>query len=505
MTQVAASTLFVTLILGTALPGAAQELSANEVVRLAADSNPALRLALLEARRAEQGVTLEESRLGWTFTAEAGATHTESPQATTMGITVGSSDAFDVATQLSGTFETGTRLTARVEGSRRIRRVNPIATTDEIVEIGPTYDLTAQLTVTQPLLRGFGIDLARAPIRVAESQADAARAARDRAASEVLRDALTAYWQLWYASVAEGVEREALQVATRQRDDAQARVAKGTLAAVEVLSFEQQVAAREEAIAAAALDRQTAGLEVGRILGTGPTRGGGYAATAAAQDAEEIAAAGPDEAARIALRIAPELQELRAGVEAARAQVRLAGEQQRPRFDVEGWVLLSGVGDRDAVAPFEQVGTLGAVSAHLGAVFELPLSPTLRRAEHARALLALEAAEARLHAGELSIDAQARTLAARVTAQRQRLALAQRSADVARQLVEAERARFGLGTTTPLQVLTAEDALRSAELRVARAHVDARIAALALAHLTGQLLGEHRQAIARGRTQRTER
>jgi outer membrane protein len=144
------------------------------------------------------------------------------------------------------------------------------------------------------------------------------------------------------------------------------------------------------------------------------------------------------------------------------------------------------------------------VSAHLGAVFELPLSSRLRDAEQQRALLALDAAEERLRAAELSIEAQARTQAARVAAARQRVALAQRTAEVARRLVEAERARFALGTTTPLQVLTAEDSLRSAELRVARAQVDARLASLALAHLTGELLSEHRGAIA-ARSTRSDR
>jgi len=55
----------------------------------------------------------------------------------------------------------------------------------------------------------------------------------------------------------------------------------------------------------------------------------------------------------------------------------------------------------------------------------------------------------------------------------------------------AEQARLSTGASTPLIVVEAEENLRSAELRVARARADLMQTSLKIDHLTGALLLRH--------------
>lgn len=484
--------LFATL---AASPAAAETLSDAEAVRIAMRSNPTLRAAVLDARRADASVAAEDARLGWVLLLDGGATHAETPQSTTGGITESRSDSVDVGAQVGRTFTLGTAVSVRADGSRRTTQFNPVATTTDTIDIGPTYDLGVELDVTQPLLRGAGTDVGTAPLRTAEAQRDAARAARDGTASQVLRDLLAAYWELWYATVALDVERSAKDLAVRQRDDARARVANGSLAAVEVLSFDARLAGLEESVAAAEVEREARALDVGRLLGIPADRAAELLTPpdavpeAAATDRSAADVAG--EATRAAIARSAELREMRAALHAARIQARVAGDTLQPRLDLVGWVRLSGLGDRDPVAPFEAVGQASSVSAHVGAELELPLSTAQRRAIVEGAALGAETAEERLRETELRIAADVRAQAARLDAARRRVALALSTVETSRALAEAERGRFAIGTATALQVLAAEDGLRAAELRVARARVDAKAAALALGHLTGSLLGTY--------------
>jgi hypothetical protein len=61
-----------------------------------------------------------------------------------------------------------------------------------------------------------------------------------------------------------------------------------------------------------------------------------------------------------------------------------------------------------------------------------------------------------------------------------------------RSLLGGERARFELGGSLPIQVQQAEDDLRRAKLRVARARVDLVQEQTIVLHLAGRLLGEYR-------------
>src|SRR5690606_31324937 len=100
----------------------------------------------------------------------------------------------------------------------------------------------------------------------------------------------------------------------------------------------------------------------------------------------------------------------------------------------------------------------------------------------------IDAAEARYEARVAALEAQAAAVIRQLETQAQRTALAQRSAEIAAQLAEAERQRLALGDSTPMELLAAQQTERESALRHLRSLVDHASASLLVDHLSGALL-----------------
>jgi outer membrane protein TolC len=385
----------------------------------------------------------------------------------------------------------GTDLSLRVEGSQQ-RSVstftnvasNPPTTTQ--LAVGPNWGALVRLSATQPLLRGAGRDVAEAQLDVARVNRVSAASSRDRTASQLLVDALGAYWELYYASRALDIQRKSLELARAQRDETEARVRTGSLAPVERLTFDTRIATLEEDVAKAEAEELDRSTELARQLGDA-----GLTQRRADTSRTPSTANVPTGDLRgLALTASYDVVEQEQAVRLAEVQAKTAADSLRPRLDLEGYVQAQGLGARAVSPALDQVGSLRAVSAHVGLVYELPLDTTQRRAERDRADLAIDAARKRLDATKQKVTADVDTAVRKDETARKRIALAEQSLEIARRQLDAETARFRTGSSTALQVREAEDQVRSAELRAARASVDLAIAHQQIAHLTGRLLAE---------------
>jgi outer membrane protein TolC len=111
-------------------------------------------------------------------------------------------EQFQLVAEIQQPIDTGTMVALRATGSRRFQRsvfsfmagMAPVT-----FNLGPGYGFDLTLTATQSFLRGFGSDVGRAEQRNAEAALAAAEATRDRRATELVRDTLQAYAELWYA------------------------------------------------------------------------------------------------------------------------------------------------------------------------------------------------------------------------------------------------------------------------------------------------------------------
>lgn len=470
--------LLALVLLGAAAPVRAQtRLSPREAVAIALRENPSLAAAIAGLRRAQWAVVGENAAFTIpTLQIDVAGQHSESPAFQGDRLTSAGIDLLSVGGRLSQRLRLGTDLALRVEHTERWedrrRNVSLFAT-------GPVYDTSARLELTQPFWRGSGREVVQAALLQARAAATEAEAAAERTASQIIRDVLVAWWQLWLAEETLRIEEEALDLARRQRDEAQRKVELGAAAPVSVLTFETRVAEREESVASALRQRRERALALAAQLGTVERE-----VAAGEPSWAPVEIPDPETARRLAVERAPEVREAEAALAAANTRVEPTVDPFRPRLDLQGFAEVGGLSS--IYAGFE--GNPFAWVAGVNLIFETPLGTTRYRAAASQARLAVQEADRRLAQARLMAESGIDAERARLESAQERVGLARRTLEVAQAQLRAEQRKYEIGTATPIEVLQAEEAVRTARLRLATAEVELRSAEAAIEHLTGRLV-----------------
>ncbi|MCC6900476.1 MAG: TolC family protein [Polyangiaceae bacterium] len=464
--------------------GAARRLDVSTAVSEALSRNPTRQAAEIGVERARQNVLAEQGRYSYVFQADAGFTHQKSARLGA-GDTLSASTTrtYTVGSALRRTFATGTTAELRVQGERFESSGSSLAGSS-----ATGYGVSGRASLGQPLLRGAGTRVGEAELRAARVSKDLADKSNQRTRSALVRDVVLAYWELWYAEESARIQRSALALAKQQERDATARVEQGAAAPTDVLTFATRVAELEESVVTAELGQTQRALDLARLMGS-PDPERRLAALSSGPPAAGPRATRADVEA--ALKSGSlELAELEAQVKLARTRAEVAGESTRARLDLEGYLESQGLSERVPTAA-RRAGELGYLTAHVGLIYELPLDDSRRNAEKRAALLAVRAAEHDLKAMRDRITAEAALSVTNESAASRRVALAEKTEAVAQKAHAAEKARFELGQSLPIAVQQAEDELRRARLRVARARVDLVQEQTVVLHLAGKLLPKY--------------
>ncbi len=465
----------------------AEGLTAEEALARAAAKNPTLKAAILDTEAAAQGVEAEEGARDPIFSASVTGSYTESSSSGSTGAAglpntkaLATKAALRYTTDIGTSLELGTSADASWMTSQAANLRNE-----------PSYSALAYVSARQPLLRGAGTDSQLSARDQAVASANAAELTQQSTASDTARAVLAAYWELWYAEQALGVQKAALVTATKQLEDARTRQSElGTASKADVLQFESSLASIEVSLAQAETQRTTRALELGRLLGMEPGTAHGLEAESELPSFGRVASVST--LAARAEEQSPELAALRASLEATRVRVAAAEDADQARLDlfVTGSAGMLWADQADAGIGLS--GGRPAFSVTGGIELELPIGGGRYSGDAARARTQLSAAETRYQERELAVATQVGTLQETARVAESQVALAKESARIAAELAEAERQRLILGTTTSADVVRAEQTSREAELRSLRARVDAIKTNYELEHVTGSLLSRFR-------------
>ena len=483
-----------------------RSLTEQDVVAAAVMNNPTLHVALLRAQQSRYNVSAEQALYTPVFDANAGYTRVRTPSLVgptydmagrlivPAGTRVGGSEVVDVGAGITKPFAYGTVLSASLSGQRSSR--TSLEEQQLLGASGPGYALVGRLTATQPLLRGAGSELGLASLRQAKLNLTANQLAAQAAASALLSDVVSAYWELWYSAEVVHINEASRELARVQQEQARQQVESGALAPASALPYATQLAVLEEAVLAARTDVRQRELSLSQLLGQAAGVGQGLSASdgPAAPVADELAL---PSAVNDALRNSYARKQLQTQLAILKDQLRLAGDPLRPRLDVDAYVQAQGLGNQRVPPAFQQFGEMEAVSAHVGLTFEMPLTDTRRSSQIQAAQMAAHVAEKQLQENELAVRSSVASAIAQRSAAREKLELASQTEKIAKQQAEAERARFLAGSSIAITVQQAEDSYRQAQLRVQRARVDLVLADLSLAELRGHLLERYAGAVQR--------
>jgi outer membrane protein TolC len=401
-------------------------------------------------------------------------------------------------------FSTGTQVSVNFNNSRT--GLNSLNTS-----YNPFTASSLGLTVTQPLLRGFGISLNRRFIRIASNQQKITNLLFQQQLIQTIYGVIRLYTDLVALTEDVKVKQETVALAEKLFTDTKAQVDEGTLAPVEMTRANAQVfASRQDLInSRGLLEEQEA------ILKTVLTRRGNQDPEVAnahiiptdplnipeKEDTRPI-----QEVLSEAVANRPDLGQARLQVE--NSEISLEGTRNllRPEVDLVGTAQnsgLAGLANPLSQAPsIPFVGGYGDVLNQLitrkfptygiGVQVTLPLRNRVAEADVARDELQLRQSEVR--ARQLQNQARLEVEDALIAMRRARASYeaAVQTRILQHESLEAEQAKYEVGASTSFFVIQYESLLaqaRSTEVAAKSAYVKARAA---LQRATGSILSDNR-------------
>jgi HAE1 family hydrophobic/amphiphilic exporter-1 len=338
----------------------------------------------------------------------------------------------------------------------------------------PAVTAQLQAAISQPLLRDFHIDQARAQVALARENEKIADIGLQELGITVTSSAERAYWNLVLARASVDVQQRSLDLSLELERNNRARVDVGQSPPLDLVSARAEVAQRRESLIVAQTLVKQAEDQL-RILILDSRRPDYWFVHLDPADA--IPPVGPapdvDSAVRNALTQRTDLARARQQIEVDDTNVALAKNNTLPDVRVQASYLTNGLGGTELI----RNGFLGPVTGQdfvafgsvLGQLFSAnyptwnvgfslsyPLGRSVDQANYARTKLEKEQSVDRLRSAEFKVVREVRQAAFQLDQNRQRIETTRLARELQEQRLDAEQKRYEVGMSTNFNVIQAQ-------------------------------------------------
>jgi outer membrane protein len=340
------------------------------------------------------------------------------------------------------------------------------------------YNADTTLTLSQPLLRGFGSAVTRRSLTSAELRRDAATRQQTVTEQEVALEVASAYYRVVAQEAIVDVARKSLDRARRLRDASEAKLDAGLVSQLDVLRSQQLVSQAEIQL----FDAQSATEDARDRLMFAMGRPPGEQFVVPAVIPRSTDRIEPDEAVGMAVANRLDLKSLVASATDAEQQVRYARNQLLPQMDVN-FVFTR----RETADSFAH--SFGVDGFRFATFFNIstPVDRTPQLVDYQNALIDRD----RRKRDTLTLQRRIADEVKRALRERDRLErtliAADMSVEIGRREVEVAQERYERGLSNNLDVVTAESNLLTAESRRIATLADSALARLSLRAILGTL------------------
>ena len=354
-------------------------------------------------------------------------------------------------------------------------------------DLGTPFSRYAQpqvsLSLSQPVLRGFGKEITEKDITIAGyAKASSLLQWRSAAISKVA-DTRDAYFALVKARENLTTRRSSLAVAKEIHAGTQARVKAGVLASVELLDSEFGVAQREQDLLVAEKNVKDASDSLSVLIQYGV---GSELVPADLIPVEPMEVSEREEMA-IALRNRPDLRDAKVGLETEEFRTKVARNEMLPAVSLTGSAGLGGLapGYGDAL---DELKSGNSPFWSIGVTLSFPLGNDAAKADLAAGILQERQADTRIRSLTESIRLDVRSALRALDTSMRQVGAAQKGVVLgeARLASFLKRGKVGLATTT--DILQAESDLTSSRETLTAARAAYQGAQTLLWKATGELL-----------------
>jgi outer membrane protein len=371
---------------------------------------------------------------------------------------------------------------------------NKDVTSNIFANFNPTFTSNFNFQVTQPLLRGFLIDNNRQQLRVTAINRDISEIQLRGTIATTLAAVRNTYFELVYALEAVAVAHGSLALAEKLVEDNQSRVEIGTMAPLDVVQAQAEVATRRQAVAQAEATWRTSELSLKRLIVNG-TEDPLWRASINPIDRPVFAPEPLDVegAVRKALDTRTDLEQARRQIDANDFTMRLMSNQRLPALDLSASYGAQGLGGTQFIRQGSGLGStvVGQIPGGYADAWNTltgrdypnwnfqvnlsyPIGASAADANYARARVQLSQSAAQLRAVELQVATDVTNAALQVENGLTRYQAALAARELAQTRLEAEQSRFDVGLSTNFFVVQAQRDLATAQNSELRALLDYR-------------------------------
>jgi len=462
------------------LPGNGVSLSLADVRAAVLAGNLDLRTQLVDPAIARENLSAEEAKFENVFFASYSRTNNS----------VFSSLASGLPAETEA-FEAGLRIPLATGGD--VSFSTPVNRTAEGFNFGTTGDdwqAALSFSMSQPLLRGAGVESNTHSIRVAAWQGQIADARTKLEAIRVLATAEKAYWNLYSAFRELGVRRAQYDVAVKQLERARRRVREGEAPEIEVVRAESGVGRTLEQIIVADSNLRIRQRALKKLMNRGDLPVSGATPLTPATDPNPVGLTLDGGAlAEDAVANRMEMLELELQLAIDQSEIGFRRNAALPLFVLDYGYNVRGTGT-DVEDAYGSLGN--ADSFDLGLRAEIPMGNEAAESRVNAAILQRVQRLGTREARRQSIRTEVFDALDAITQSWQRILAARLETALAARTLAAEERQFDVGLRTSTDVLDAASNVADAQSREVLALASYQIALVDLAFATGNSLGAAR-------------
>ena len=390
-------------------------------------------------------------------------------------------------TSVTKLFSWGTEATVQFDSGRQ-------RTNNQFSSFQPLLSGNLDLIVTQPLLRNFRFDPIKQQLFVSRMNQQIADVDLRQLVAVTERNVRNAYWEYVYSINALEVARQSLELAQRSLRDTRSRVEIGTLAPIDIVQAESEVASREEAVilAEAAIGQAEDRL---RALIFDPKAPEFWDMRLQPTDVAPFVVQQVDVRAAVdrALKERTDLEAARSRLQITDYNVNYFRNQTLPGLDLRFDYNTTGIGGtqliRDQSSPQFPPPVVGEVRRSLGDVYSdifgnqfptwrlslnvsYPIGTSSADANLAQTRLEQTQSRTALRELELQVSTEVRDAARQLVANAKRVEATRAARVLAERRLEAEEKKFAAGMSTSFEVFQAQRDLSQARANELRAVLD---------------------------------
>ena len=339
------------------------------------------------------------------------------------------------------------------------------------------YNADTTLTLSQPLLRGFGRSVTRRGLNAAEMRREDAARLQTLSEQQVAVDVASAYYRVVSQQAFVEVARQSLVRARRLRDASEAKLDAGLVSQLDVLRSQQLVSQAEMQLFDSQSAVEDARDQLTFLMGRDKTEPFTVDAAIPRPSADPVDVPA---ATAIALANRLDLKSRVAASEDAENQIRFSRNQLLPQVDVN-----FAFTRRETAPSFRESFGLEGYKFATFFTIAMPVDRTAQQVEYQSAMIDRERRRREADALERQIADNVK----QVVRERERfirnVAAAENSVELSRREVEVAQLRYENGLSNNLDVVTAEAGLLQAESRRIQALADSVVASLRLRAVLG--------------------